>query len=259
MRVLLQRVTSAQVAVGGEVVGAIGAGVLALIGIAEGDGAVDAEWVVKKICTSRLWEVGGRAWTGSVESEGLAVLAVSQFTLHAGTRKPRPDFHRAMPPGPAADMFAGITAALAARLGAGRVATGVFGAMMSVSLVNDGPVTIMCDSRNLDGGSGGGGGGSGSGGGGGGGGGGGEGSDDEGGGSLPPPRRGGGGGGGGRGSGAATKSKKPAGRDDDPARGAAATATAAAAAAADATAAAGAEPTSIAAAEDGGAAHAPLS
>lgn len=158
MRALLQRVSSAQVVVGGEVVGAIGAGVLALVGIAEGDGASDAAWVVKKICTSRLWEVGGRPWVGSVESEGLAVLAVSQFTLHAGTRKPRPDFHRAMPPGPAADMFAGITAALADRLGAGRVATGVFGAMMSVSLVNDGPVTIMCDSRNLDGGSGGGGG-----------------------------------------------------------------------------------------------------
>lgn len=151
MRVLLQRVTSAQVLVDDAVVGSIGKGILAFVGLATGDTAADADWIASRICNARLWESNGKSWAGSVETLGYSVLLVSQFTLHASTKKPRPDFHKAMPTEPASAMFDALVGDMQRRLGPDRVATGVFGAMMQVALVNDGPVTIMADSWNREG------------------------------------------------------------------------------------------------------------
>ena len=168
MRALLQRVSSAEVRVGGAVVGAIGPGLLALVGVGAGDGAADAEWVARKLLSLRLFEAEpGRAWTGSVASLGLGVLLVSQFTLHASSRKSKPSFQRALGGEAARPLFDAVVKLCAAERGV-TVATGEFGAMMDVALVNNGPVTLWLDSKNphddVWGGSNGGGGGGGGGG-----------------------------------------------------------------------------------------------
>ena len=140
MRAVLQRVTSASVTVGGEVVGAIDRpGLLALVGVTHDDGAEQVAALARKIGDLRILD-GER----SVVDEGAPVLVVSQFTLYADTRKGRrPSWNNAAP-GPVAEPL--VEAVVAALRGRGvEVATGVFGADMQVSLVNDGPVTLVVD------------------------------------------------------------------------------------------------------------------
>ena len=152
MRALLTRVSSASVAVDASVVGAIGRGVLVLVGLCKDDTEEDAAYVTQRILACRLFESpdNGKAWRASVASLGLPVLLVPQFTLHAQTRKPQPDFHASMPADVARGFWDRFVSGVRAAHGADRVATGVFQAMMSVSSVNEGPVTLMVDSKNKD-------------------------------------------------------------------------------------------------------------
>ena len=147
MRLVLQRVASGKVVVGGVTVGEIkGRGLLVLVGIADADDDKAAEWAVRKILGTRLWEdAAGKAWARSVQQEGLEVLLVSQFTLHAVLKGNKPDFHHAMPPARSRPFWDKFVAAVSKKL-PGKVQQGQFGALMQVHLVNDGPVTITLDS-----------------------------------------------------------------------------------------------------------------
>lgn len=130
----------------GATVGAIGPGLLVLLGVGEGDGDGDLETMVHKIPTLRIFEDDEGRMNRSVEDVGGALLVVSQFTLYGDCRKGRrPSFVQAMAPEPASALVDRFVAALRAR--GIEVATGVFGADMKVSLVNDGPVTLLLDSR----------------------------------------------------------------------------------------------------------------
>jgi D-aminoacyl-tRNA deacylase len=145
MKVVLQRVKNASVTVGGERVSEIGAGLLLLVGVAAGDGETEADWLAQKISGLRIFNDGDGKMNLSVRDAGGEVLAVSQFTLLADTRKgKRPSFVGAAPPQEAERLFDYFCERLRAA-GAGPVKTGVFGAMMDVALVNDGPVTIILE------------------------------------------------------------------------------------------------------------------
>jgi len=145
VRVVLQRVKNASVAVGGERVSGIGDGLLLLVGVAVGDGEAEAAWLAEKISGLRIFNDGDGKMNLSVRDVGGEVLAVSQFTLLANTKKgKRPSFVGAAPPEAAERLFDYFCERLRAT-GAGPVKTGVFGAMMDVALVNDGPVTIILE------------------------------------------------------------------------------------------------------------------
>ena len=145
MRVVLQRVKSASVTVEGETVSAIGAGLLLLVGIAQGDGEAEADWLAAKVAGLRVMGDDEGKMNRSVTDVGGSVLAVSQFTLLADTRKgKRPSFVGAAPPEEAERLFDFFCERLHAA-GVDRVETGRFGAMMEVALVNDGPVTIVLE------------------------------------------------------------------------------------------------------------------
>jgi len=151
MRVILQRVTEAGVRVNSETVGEIEEGLLILLGVEAADDASDVEWLVGKICQLRLFEDEEGKMNRSLLDIGGNALVVSQFTLHARIKKgTRPSFDKAAKPEQAIPLYESFIAAMESELGEGRVATGVFGAMMKVSLVNDGPVTISIDSRNRE-------------------------------------------------------------------------------------------------------------
>lgn len=147
MRVLVQRVTQASVCVGGVVSGAIGPGLLLLIGVTASDGEDDIGWLARKIVNLRIFNDDAGVMNRSVVEVGGEILAVSQFTLFASTRKGnRPSYSGAAPPAIAQPLFEHCVAELALALGRS-VPTGVFGADMAVALSNDGPVTIWLDSR----------------------------------------------------------------------------------------------------------------
>lgn len=147
MRALVQRVSEAGVRVDGRTVGAIGAGLVVLAGMAADDADDDIGWTARKIVALRIFADDAGVMNRSVVDAGGDILAVSQFTLYASTRKGnRPSWSGAAPPEIAQPKFAAFVAALAQELGKA-VATGVFGADMQVALVNDGPVTIALDSR----------------------------------------------------------------------------------------------------------------
>ncbi|GBF88831.1 D-tyrosyl-tRNA deacylase [Raphidocelis subcapitata] len=155
MRCVLQRVLSASVEVDGETVGAIGPGLLCLVGIAADDTDRDAEWLARKLLRCRAFGgAEGKPWELDVASAGYEILCVSQFTLHARFKKPRPDFSKAMGPGGARPFYEAFLERLRAGYEPGKVKDGRFGAMMKVELINDGPVTFVFDSRAPDGGSG---------------------------------------------------------------------------------------------------------
>lgn len=141
MRVVVQRVTSADVTVEGEVVGAIDeVGLLVLVGVTHGDTVADADRLAEKV-----WRLRIMADEHSASDLGAPLLVVSQFTLYADTRKGRRPSWNAAAPGPVSEPLVDALVAALRRLGA-RVETGVFGAMMQVRLVNDGPVTLILDS-----------------------------------------------------------------------------------------------------------------
>lgn len=143
----MQRVRGASVRVDGRVTGAIGRGLLLLAGIRAGDCADDREWLARKIVQLRIFADDAGVMNRSVLDVGGELLAVSQFTLYASTRKGnRPSYSGAAPPGVAQPAFDAFVASLSAALGK-PVPTGVFGAHMAVALINDGPVTLWLDSQ----------------------------------------------------------------------------------------------------------------
>ena len=150
MRALIQRVSSASVIVEGSVVGQINQGILALIGISRDDTIEDTKWLVNKILNLRIFEDSNnyKPWTNSIKSLNLELLLVSQFTLHASCKKPKPDFHRSMGPIEAKEQFQNFVDTCKKEHQPDKIQTGVFGAMMSVNLVNEGPVTLWLDSKN---------------------------------------------------------------------------------------------------------------
>jgi D-tyrosyl-tRNA(Tyr) deacylase len=147
MRAVLQRVSSASVSVDQQIVGAIGRGLLVLVGKQEGDSDDDLEWLAKKILGVRLFaDTEGEMRLAVAEIAG-ELLVVSQFTLLASTRKgTRPSWHRAARPDDARPLYERFVQRLGALHGS-PVQTGRFGAMMQVASVNDGPVTVIIDSR----------------------------------------------------------------------------------------------------------------
>lgn len=144
MRALLQRVTRAGVSVDGAVVGEIGAGLLILLGVAKPDTAVDAEFLAEKILNLRIFaDAAGKMNLSLLDTQG-GLLVVSQFTLYGDCRKGRrPGFDAAAPPDHARGLYEHFVE-IARRSGL-RVETGVFRAHMEVSLINDGPVTLMLE------------------------------------------------------------------------------------------------------------------
>lgn len=147
MRVVLQRVSSASVTIEGRVAGRIGRGLLILQGIESADTPADGEWLAQKIVRLRIFSDDAGQMNRSVADIGGEILLVSQFTLHASTAKgTRPSFHAAARPEQARPLYEQFIAQLGAALGR-TVAMGEFGAMMQVALVNDGPVTLLLDSK----------------------------------------------------------------------------------------------------------------
>ena len=146
MRAVIQRVERASVSVEGEIRGQIGAGFLVLIGVEEGDGDADFRYIAEKVPNLRVFEDEQGKMNRSLLDVGGELLAVSQFTLLGDARGGRrPSFITAARPETADPMYERLVAEWRAR--GIRVETGVFGAHMKVSLVNDGPVTILLDSR----------------------------------------------------------------------------------------------------------------
>ena len=146
MKLVIQRVTMASVRVGNEWVGSIGEGLVVLAGVAAGDGTKDVSWCARKIVQMRLFEDAEGRLNRSVRETGGAVLLVSQFTLLGNTRKGnRPSFSSAAPPDEAQRLFGSLVEAV--RAFGLQVETGRFRAMMEVELVNQGPVTLIVDSR----------------------------------------------------------------------------------------------------------------
>jgi D-tyrosyl-tRNA(Tyr) deacylase len=150
MRVVLQRVSSASVTIAGRVAGQIDRGLLVFAGIEDADTAADGEWLAQKIVKLRIFADEEGQMNRSVADVGGGILLISQFTLHASTQKgTRPSFNRAARPEHARSLYEHFIAQLSAALGR-PVATGEFGAMMDVTLVNDGPVTLIIDSKTRD-------------------------------------------------------------------------------------------------------------
>jgi D-tyrosyl-tRNA(Tyr) deacylase len=147
MRSVVQRVTEASVTIGGDTVGRIGRGLLVLVGVEVGDSAADAEWLAGKIAQMRIFaDTDGKMNLSVREIDG-GVLVVSQFTLLADTRKGnRPSFVRAARPPEAVPLYEHFMAVVEQQIGR-PPARGVFAADMQMHLVNDGPVTIVFDSR----------------------------------------------------------------------------------------------------------------
>ncbi|HVU17517.1 MAG TPA: D-aminoacyl-tRNA deacylase [Candidatus Didemnitutus sp.] len=147
MRLVVQRVSSASVTIDGSVRGAIEHGLLLLVGIAESDAETDGVWLAEKLVRLRIFPDDAGQMNRSVADIGGGILAISQFTLFASTRKgTRPSFNDAARPEFARPLYEKFVAQLSAALGR-PVATGEFGADMKVALVNDGPVTLVIDSK----------------------------------------------------------------------------------------------------------------
>jgi len=151
MRLVIQRVSSASVEVEEFVVSEIEAGLLILAGIEETDTAEDIDWLVKKTCQLRIFNDSEGVMNLDVQEIGGKIILVSQFTLHASTKKGnRPSYIRAARPETAIPLYEQLIDEFKKVLGGKKVGTGIFGADMQVYLVNDGPVTIILDSKNRD-------------------------------------------------------------------------------------------------------------
>ena len=150
MRAVIQRVSEGSVTIDGKVRGKIGQGFVVLLGIEEADNDEDIDWLCGKIARMRVSTDEAGLMNKSLADVGGGVLLISQFTLHASTKKGnRPSFTRAAKPEVAIPLYERFIARLEAELGQA-VETGEFGANMQVALVNDGPVTITIDSRNRE-------------------------------------------------------------------------------------------------------------
>lgn len=150
MRAVIQRVSEASVTVDGNVTGRINIGLLVLLGIEDADNAEDIQWLSSKIVNLRIFNDADGVMNVSVKDNGGDILLVSQFTLHAATKKGnRPSYIKASKPDIAIPMYEKMIVQLEADLGK-RIHTGIFGADMKVSLLNDGPVTIVIDTKNKE-------------------------------------------------------------------------------------------------------------
>ena len=150
MRVVIQRVSSASVEIEGIITGSIGAGLLLFVGIEEADGPDDISWLCHKITRLRIMADKSGVMNLSVLDTMADVMIISQFTLHASTAKGnRPSYIRAAAPRVAEPLYEAFSAGIAAELGK-PVVNGVFGAHMNITLVNDGPVTIIMDSKSRE-------------------------------------------------------------------------------------------------------------
>lgn len=150
MRVVIQRVSHASVTIGGVCKSAIERGLLVLAGIEEADGKEDIEWLVKKIVNLRVFDDENGVMNRSLPDVNGEILLISQFTLHASTKKGnRPSYIRAARPEVAIPLYEELCRELEFALGRG-IGTGEFGADMKVELLNDGPVTICMDTKNKE-------------------------------------------------------------------------------------------------------------
>ncbi len=150
MRAVIQRVSEASCTVEGKITGAIQQGFLVLLGIEEADGKEDVQWLAQKIANLRVFGDENGLMNKSIHDVGGNVLLISQFTLHAQTKKGnRPSFIRAAKPDKAIPLYEEMVEALSTHLNK-EVATGIFGADMKILLVNDGPVTIIMDTKDKD-------------------------------------------------------------------------------------------------------------
>ena len=150
MRVVLQRVSKASVTIKSEVIAAIGKGLLILVGIEDDDTQEDIDWLAAKIIQLRIFDDENGVMNLSVKDIGGEMLIVSQFTLHASTKKGnRPSYIRASKPDFAISVYEKFIQKTEALLGK-KAGTGRFGTMMDVALINDGPVTIILDSKQKD-------------------------------------------------------------------------------------------------------------
>ncbi len=150
MRALLQRVSQASVTIDGQIESEIGPGLLVLLGIEEADGREDIDWLIQKVTKMRIFgDAEGKMNCSLMDVAGEAMV-VSQFTLHANTRKGnRPSFIRAASPDHSKPLYEEFCSAMEKEMGRS-VGRGVFGADMQVALTNDGPVTIWIDSKNRE-------------------------------------------------------------------------------------------------------------
>jgi D-tyrosyl-tRNA(Tyr) deacylase len=150
MRVVLQRVASSSVTVSEKIVAEIQKGLLVLVGIEEADTEEDIDWLVTKITQLRIFSDENEVMNLSVQDIKGDILVVSQFTLHAATKKGnRPSYIKAATPEIAIPIYEKFVSTLENKLGK-KVPTGIFGADMKVALLNDGPVTIIIDSKNKE-------------------------------------------------------------------------------------------------------------
>ena len=150
MRVVIQRVSEAAVKIEGSIVGQIEQGLLVLLGIEHDDTQKDADYLLQKLINLRIFSDTDGKMNLSVQEVNGGILVVSQFTLHAATKKGnRPSYIRAARPEQAIPLYEYFLAALQQQF-TGKIQTGQFGADMKVSLVNDGPVTIFMDSKNRE-------------------------------------------------------------------------------------------------------------
>jgi D-tyrosyl-tRNA(Tyr) deacylase len=150
MRAVIQRVSKASVTVEGRITGQIEKGLLVLLGIEDADGNEDIEWLSGKICNLRIFDDEQGVMNLSVKDVNGGILLVSQFTLHASTKKGnRPSYIRASKPEIAVPMYEQMLQQLEMDLGK-KIEAGVFGADMKVELLNDGPVTIVIDTKNKE-------------------------------------------------------------------------------------------------------------
>jgi D-tyrosyl-tRNA(Tyr) deacylase len=150
MKAVIQRVTQASVSIGGNLKNQIGLGLLVLLGIEEPDGQEDIEWLSGKICRMRIFNDTDGVMNLSVTEVNGEILVISQFTLHASTKKGnRPSYIHAARPETAIPLYEKFVKQLSSDLGKD-VKTGEFGAIMQIQLINDGPVTIIIDSRSRE-------------------------------------------------------------------------------------------------------------
>ena len=150
MKAVIQRVTQASVKVDGDITGIIGQGLLVLFGIEDADNSEDMEWLASKIVNMRIFNDEAGVMNVSVKDVKGQILWVSQFTLHASTKKGnRPSYIKASKPDVAVPMYERFKVILAEALGQ-PIQCGVFGADMKVELLNDGPVTIVIDTKNRE-------------------------------------------------------------------------------------------------------------
>jgi D-aminoacyl-tRNA deacylase len=151
MRAVIQRVSQASVTVAGEIIGEIDQGVVIPLGITGDDTSADGKWLADKIGKLRIFADDDGAMNRSLVDIGGRALIVSQFTLHARTKKgTRPSFNDAAPPDHAEPLYQQFCGEMRSLLAEDAVATGEFGAMMQVALVNDGPVTLILDTHNRE-------------------------------------------------------------------------------------------------------------